>query len=413
MKDHGPQIYRALRERYSFDSRVPALEFKLGTRNPRHGTEILRDLRASAARRIKYLRVTAFCALFVLALTSILATPTLFAADQPYYAGKTVRVISGFAAGGTIDLSARLFARYLSKYIPGNPSVIVQTMTGAGGQVAANYTYGVAKPDGLTLLQSPTGPIMNAFLAPESVQYDVRRVPVLWVSADSWVTVINPKATQARKAEDLLRSPVPLRAGGSGLSSLRTLRPKLALETFGVEHTLVTGYQGSSDLLLALEKGEIHLFEDPQDGYKTNIQPREKQGSVAVLWQTGTLTSDEVFKRSDLLPQVPTLGEILPKEKKKGPAWVAWKAAVVPQTFQYLMTTTPGVPVERIAVLSRALEQLVQDTAFRKEFETTLGEPPDLQIGEQADRVVKESLKKLFEDYREGVNYLQALAKKN
>ena len=359
-----------------------------------------------------YHRLTVVYALLALALLSIHATQWVHAAEQPFYAGKTVRIISGFAAGGTIDLSARLFARYLPKYISGNPTVIVQTMTGAGGQVAANYTYGVAKPDGLTLLQSPTGPIMNAFLAPESVQYEVRRVAVLWVSADSWVTVVNPKAAQVKRAEDLLRTTVPLRAGGSGLSSLRTLRPKLALEAFGVDHTLVTGYQGSSDLLLALEKGEIHLFEDPQDGYKNNIQPREKQGSVAVLWQTGILTSDEVFKRSDLLPQVPTLGEILPKEKKKGPAWVAWKAAVVPQTFQYLMTTTPGVPADRIAILNRALEQMTQDAAFRKEFESTLGEPPDLLIGEKADRVVKDSLKKLFEDYQAGVDYLRALAKK-
>jgi tripartite-type tricarboxylate transporter receptor subunit TctC len=355
---------------------------------------------------------TALYALAALIPLSMGAAQMSHAADPPYYAGKTIRIISGFAAGGTIDLSARLFARHLSQYIPGNPTVIVQTMTGAGGQVAANYTYSVAKPDGLTLLQSPTGPIMNAFLAPESVQYDVRRVPVLWVSADSWVTVVNLKASQVKKADDLLRTKVPLRAGGSGLSSLRTLRPKLALEAFGVEHTLVTGYQGSSDLLLALEKGEIHLFEDPQDGYKTNIQPREKQGDVAVLWQTGILTSDEVFKRSDLLPRVPTLGEVLPKEKKQGPAWVAWKAAVVPQAFQYLMTATPGVPAERMAILSRALEQMTKDAAFRKEFESTLGEPPDLVVGEQADRVIKDSLKKLFEDYQSGVDYLRALAKK-
>ena len=333
------------------------------------------------------------------------------AAEQPFYAGKTVRIMAGFAPGGTIDLSARLFARHLPKYIPGNPSVIVQNMTGAGGQVAANYTFGVAKPDGLTLLQSPTGPIMNAFLAPESVQYDVRRVQALWVSADSWVTVINVKATQVRKAEDLLRTSAKLRAGGSGLSSLRTLRPKLALELFGVQHTLVTGYQGSADLLLALDKAEIHLFEDPQDGYK-NIQPREKEGSAAVLWQTGTLTSDETFKRSELLPQVPTLGEILPKDKRKGVAWAAWKAAVLPQAFQYMTSTTPGVPADRIAILSRALEKMTQDPAFRKEFESTLGEPPDAVAGEPADRVVKDALKRLFGDYQEGVDYLRALAKK-
>lgn len=356
--------------------------------------------------------LTAVFALVALLLPWNYSTQGLSASEQPFYAGKTIRIIAGFAPGGTIDISARLFARYLPKHIPGTPAVIVQNMTGAGGQVAANYTFGVAKPDGLTLLQSPTGPIMNAFLAPESVQYDVRRVQALWVSADSWITVINPKTTQVKKSDDLLRSLVPLRAGGSGLSSLRTLRPKLALELFGVEHTLVTGYQGSSDLLLAFEKGEIHLFEDPQDGYKPNIQPREKQGIAAVLWQTGTLTSDETFKRSALLPHVPTLGEILPQDKRKGIAWAAWKAAVVPQAFQYLTTTTPGVPADRIAILSRALEKVTQDPAFRKEFESTLGEPPDAVAGEPADRVVRDALKKLFEEYQQGVDYLRTLAKK-
>ncbi len=334
------------------------------------------------------------------------------AAEQPFYASKTIRIISGFAPGGTIDLSAHLFSRHLSKYIPGNPNVIVQTMTGAGGQVAANYVYSVAKPDGLTLLQSPTGVVMNAFLAPETVQYDVRRVQAVWVSADSWMTVINLKATQISKAEDLLKTSISLRAGGSGLSSMRTLRPKLALELFGVGHTLVTGYKGSSDLLLALEKGEIHLFEDPQDGYKTNIRSREKEGSVAVLWQTGILTPEDNFKRSNLLQHVPTLDEILPKDKKKGAAWLAWKAAVVPQAFQYLTSVPGGMPPERIAILTRALGQMTQDSAFRKEYETILGEPPDASVGEQADRIVKDAIKKLFDDYKEGVDYLQALAKK-
>ncbi len=333
-------------------------------------------------------------------------------AEPSFYAGKTLRIVSGFPPGGTIDLSARLFARYLPKFIPGNPTVIVHTMTGAGGQVAANYVYGVIKPDGLTLLQSPTGVVMNAFLAPESVQYDVRRVQALWASADSWMTVANVKVTQVQKAQDLLKTGIQVRAGGSGLSSMRTLRPKLALELFGANHTLVTGYQGSSDLLLALEKGEIHLFEDPQDGYKTNIQSREKQGQMAVLWQTGTLVSEETFKRSELLPHVPTLGEVLPKEKKKGAAWLAWKASVVPQAFQYLTSIPVGAPAERIGILSRALEQMTQDAGFRKEFESTLGEPPDSMVGEQADRVMKETVKRLFEDYKEGVDYLRALANK-
>jgi tripartite-type tricarboxylate transporter receptor subunit TctC len=334
------------------------------------------------------------------------------AAEQPFYAGKTIRLIAGFAPGGTVDLRARIFARYLGKWIPGNPAIVVQNMTGAGGLVGANYAFSVAKPDGLTVLHFPSSTVMNTFLTTANIQYDIRQVPIVWLGSDSWLTVANPKTGALKKVEDLLRFSGQLRVGGSGSSSLRSLRPKLALELYGVQHTWVTGYTGSSDLLLALEKGEIHLFEEPQDGYKNTIQPKEKDGSAMVLWQTGIMAPDETFKRSPLLPQVPTLADILPKEKKTGPRWEAWKASVIPQAFQYAIGVTPGVPADRIAMLSDALGKMTHDPAFREDFEKSLGEPPDALIGEQADRLVKDALKKLFEDYKAGIAHLREMGKR-
>ena len=359
-----------------------------------------------------YLGLTVVYAALELLLPFTHSAKSVLAAEQPFYAGKTIRIIGGFAPGGTIDIRARLFARHLPKWIPGNPAIVVQNMTGAGGLVAANYALSVAKPDGLTLLHSPSGTVMNTVLTATTVQYDIRHVPILSLTSDSWLTVINPKATQVRKADDPLRTSLQLRVGGTGVASVRSLRPKLAMELYGVSHTWVTGYGGSSDLLLALEKGEIHLFEDPQAGYKTNVQPREKEGTLVVLWQTGILTPDEAFKRSKILPDVPTLDELLPKEKKKEPLWEAWKAAVVPQAFQDITAVTAGVPADRIAILSRALEKMTQDPAFREDFEKAMGEPPDALFGEQADRIVKDGLKKLFEDYQAGVRYLRSLANK-
>jgi tripartite-type tricarboxylate transporter receptor subunit TctC len=356
-----------------------------------------------------------------LALTTLLtafatvyqpSAPLVFAADQPFYAGKTVNVIAGFAPGGTIDIRARLFGRHLSKYLPGNPSVVVQNMVGAGGLVAANYTFSVAKPDGLTLLHFPSSTVMNTFLtAKANVKYDIRQVPIIWLGSDSWLTVINPNTTGLKRAEDLLKTATQLRVGGSGVSSLRSLRPKLALELFGVDHTWVNGYKGSSDLLLAFEKGEIHLFEDPQDGYKANIQPREKSGNAAILWQTGIIGTDESFTRSKLLPQVPTLDEVLPKDKKSGARWQAWKAAVIPQAFQYSVGLHPDTPRDRIKALSDAFAKMTQDADFRSEFTNALGEPPDAIVGDQADHIVKDGVKKLFEDYKAGVGYLSDMSK--
>lgn len=349
-----------------------------------------------------------------LALTAMLAQAShnISAAEQPFYQGKTIRIVAGFAPGGTIDLRARIFARHLPKYIPGNPLIIVQNMVGAGGMVAANHVFAAAKPDGLNLLHFPSSTVMNTFLTATTAQYDIRQVPILWMGSDSWLTVINPQTTQVRKAGDLQRSSVKLAVGASGVTSLRSLRPKLGLRLFGVEHTWVTGYKGSSDLLAAFERGEIHLFEDPQDGYKANIEPREKDGVAAVLWQTGIMAPDETFKRSELLPHVPTLAEVLPKEKQTGPAWEAWKAAVIPQAFQYSIGLTPGVPAEQIATLTRGFEEMTRNPAFRNDFTKALGEPPDALIGASADRMVKDGLKKLFDEYQAGLRYLRDLAKK-
>lgn len=346
-----------------------------------------------------------------LALVFWLSAQIGFSAEQSFYSGKTVNIIAGFAPGGTIDIRARLFARHLSKYIAGNPSIVVQNTVGAGGLVAANHVFSIAKPDGLTLLHFPSSTVMNTFLTSSAnVKYDIRQVPIIWLGSDSWLTVSNPNTSGLRKAQDVLKASGQLRVGGSGVSSLRSIRPKLALELYGVDHTWVNGYKGSSDLLLAFEKGEIHMFEDPQDGYQSNIQPREKSGIAAVLWQTGIIGTDERFTRSKLLPHVPTLDEVLPREKKQGARWEAWKAAVIPQAFQYSVGLHPGTPRDRITVLSQAFAKMTEDPEFRSEFEKALGEAPDPLIGEAADRIVKDGVKKLFEDYKAGVDYLRGLA---
>ena len=361
--------------------------------------------------RISTIRPKVLVSALGCALLVWLSTPPASTAEQPFYSGKTISIIAGFAPGGTIDIRARLFARHLSKYIPGNPSIVVQNTVGAGGLVAANHVFSIAKPDGLTLLHFPSSTVMNTFLTSSAnVKYDIREVPIIWLGSDSWLTVANPNTAGLKKAQDILKVGIPLRVGGSGVSSLRSIRPKLALELYGVEHIWVNGYKGSSDLLLAFEKGEIHMFEDPQDGYQANIQPREKSGSAAVLWQTGIIGTDESFTRSKLLPHVPNLDEVLPKEKKHGPRWEAWKAAVIPQAFQYSVGLHAATPRDRISTLSQAFAKMTQDPEFRADFEKALGEAPDPTTGEAADRIVKDAVKKLFEDYKAGVEYLRAMA---
>jgi hypothetical protein len=107
---------------------------------------------------------------------------------------------------------------------------------------------------------------------------------------------------------------------------------------------------------------------------------------------------------------VPNLDEVLAKDKKQGARWQAWKAAVIPQAFQYSVGLHPGTPRDRTTILSQAFAKMTQDVEFRSDFDKALGEPPDAIIGEQADRIVKDGVKKLFEDYKSGVDYLRNMA---
>lgn len=353
-----------------------------------------------------------FGAALLFGLWSLSTPATMEAADKPFFEGKTIRIITGFSPGGGTDLRARLFARHMAKYIPGEPTIIVQIMTGAGGIVAANYTLGgVAKADGLSILHFPSSTVMNVFLLKGKVKYDIQKTPILWVQSDLWVTIANPQTSGLKTADDLMRTRQQIAIGGTGVASLRTLRPKLAMDLLGVNHKWVTGYRGSSGLMAAMDRGEIHVSEQPMgSGYTQLIQPREKDGTAVILFQTGILKADGSFERSPAAPDIPMLSEMLPEDKKAGAAWEAWKAASLPaQAFQTVVGLPAGVPPERVAILRRAFERVTEDPAFRADFKKTLGTPVHAITGEKAAGVVNPALKQLFEDYKSGVEYLRQM----
>jgi tripartite-type tricarboxylate transporter receptor subunit TctC len=157
--------------------------------------------------------------LFAAFLSLQLLPPRALGASHTFYEGKTIRIIVGLPPGGGVDIRARIFARHLPKWIPGNPRVIVQNMLGAAGLVAANYAFAVAKPDGLTIHHFPASTVMDAFLAPDRVKYDPGKLHILRASGDIWLTVINPKTTQVRDAKALPRAAVRLAVGATAPTS--------------------------------------------------------------------------------------------------------------------------------------------------------------------------------------------------
>src|SRR4249920_896285 len=147
-------------------------------------------------------------------------------AQTPYFQGKTIRFIVGYPTGSTHDTWARLVGPYLTKILPGNPNTIVQNMPGAGSAVAANYVYSAAKPDGLSIA------VVNALL-------------YMWA------------ATPYKTIQDVRAATTHPKCGSTGTGNTGYFLPRLLEETIGAKFAIVTGYQGGSEIELAVERGEV------------------------------------------------------------------------------------------------------------------------------------------------------------
>jgi tripartite-type tricarboxylate transporter receptor subunit TctC len=202
----------------------------------------------------------------VLGLTAALAAAP---APAQYYSGKTVTIVVGYKTGGGYDATARVLARHLPKHIPGKPTVIVQNMPGANSIIAANHVYAVTKPDALTIGTFNRNLPIAQLTKVEGVKFDMAKFA--WVgSAASECTVLAIRADLPYKTfEDLRKSKQQIVIGATGPGASTYDFPLLLKEFLGVNIKLVSGYQSSADIMLAVERKEV----DGRAGSFTSIRP--------------------------------------------------------------------------------------------------------------------------------------------
>src|SRR5262249_3516807 len=152
----------------------------------------------------------------VLAVLVFLANTDVKAQESPYYQGQSIKVIVGFTSGGFYDRWSRLLARYVPKYIPGNPEMVVQHMPGAGGLIAANHVYGVAKPDGLTIGMLSYGVYLDQLVGRKEVQYDVRKYNWIGSPEKSDVLLYMRSDAPYKTLEDIRKASTPPKCGSTG-----------------------------------------------------------------------------------------------------------------------------------------------------------------------------------------------------
>lgn len=283
-----------------------------------------------------------------------LATQANAAADD-FYRGKTVRIVVGFSAGGGFDTYARALARHMSKHIAGNPSVVVENMTGAGSMIAANHVYKVAKPDGLTIGHFIGGLFLGQVLGQAGIEFDARKFEYIGAPISDHVVCAMTKASGITNVEKWMASKTPVKMGGiaPGTSTpdnaTRILKAALGLPT-----QLVTGYKGTADVRLAAEGGEVAGGCWGWDSVSVTWRKALDTGDAVVVLQANRKTHPD-------LPNVPQAIKLAKTEEARRLIEVGIHAdSDIVRTY----TLPPGTPKDRVQVLRKAFDATLADPEF-------------------------------------------------
>ncbi|MBX9774999.1 MAG: hypothetical protein K2Y71_11380 [Xanthobacteraceae bacterium] len=295
-----------------------------------------------------------------------------------FYRGKTVRVFIGYGAGGNYDLYGRVATEFLGRHIPGNPTVIAVNMPGAGGFKAVDYLYRVAPQDG-THLGVVAQQLALTLLVDDKMGIDPRRFSYLGrLTSMVDVAVALPKSGLTSFADTRKRE-VTVGAGQSTSTSAIYAR---ALNAYaGSKFKIVTGYSGTAEIQLAVERGEVDVNGGESLPAIIVQFPEWLQGKAVLLYQSG-------LKRYSMLPNTPTMSELSTGDEGRA----VMSALAGTSEIGRSVLAPPGVPPERMAALRAAFAAMMKDPQF---IATT--EKRKLMIdgatGEQMDAVTRDTMK--------------------
>jgi tripartite-type tricarboxylate transporter receptor subunit TctC len=270
-----------------------------------------------------------------------------------FYRGKTVTVFVGLPPGGSFDLYARLIGAHLGRHIPGQPSVVVQNLPGAGSLLQAGHIFNVAPQDGTAIgapsSNVPLQPLLNA----SGVKYDSLKFQWLPTPADSPHALFVWSTSPIKSVEDMRSRETPIGALAPG--STPTVAIGLYNEVFKTKMRPVLGYTGLPAVMLAIERGEVEGYATvPLDTLRHTYKHQMEAGQMRILAQSGET-------RSPALPDVPTGRELI--SNKDDLALYDLGTSSTKMTFPYMVG--PGVPADRVAALRRAFMDMFADPQFR------------------------------------------------
>lgn len=292
-------------------------------------------------------------------LIVLFASTNQLYAQSPYYEGKTIRFIVGFSPGGGFDTYSRVIARHIGKHIPGNPTVIVENMAGAGSLITANYLYNQAKPDGLTIGHFIGGLVLGQVLGNPGIKFDARKFE--WIGAPAKLEGVFAftNASGFTNLDAWRKSKAPAKLGATGPGSETHDVPKILQAAVGLPLQVISGYKGTSDIRLAAENGEVDGMCTGWESVKVGWRKTLEDGKVTVVLQALPAAHKD-------LPNVPLAIDLAKTSEARALIRVGihdQSAVLRPYSL------SPGTPKERVQMLRKAFQATIQDKEFLAETE--------------------------------------------
>ena len=276
-------------------------------------------------------------------------------AQEPFYKGNTLRIIVGSTPGGGLDAYSRVIARHMGKHIPGNPTIIVENMPGAGSLILASHLYKVAKPDGLTIGNFVGDILMAQLLGRPGVEADFLKFGYIGVPLRDFNACGLTKVSGITSVEKWMAAKVPVKLGSTAPGTSTDNTPRILRALLGLPIQTVTGYKGTAEIRLAAESGEI------AGGCWT-------WGSMRTTWRKGIQAGDVVVvlqNRPEPHPELPTIPLTIDLAKTREARELV--LASDPSLIIFTYALPPGSPSERLQILRRGFMETMKDPEFLKD----------------------------------------------
>jgi tripartite-type tricarboxylate transporter receptor subunit TctC len=297
---------------------------------------------------------------------------------EEFYAGKRITLTVGSAAGGDYDAWSRLITRHMGKHMPGQPSFVVQNMPGAGGIIAGNHLYNIAKRDGTVIGLISRNATYKYLIKESGVRFEPQKFN--WIGSPELTTrvcVVIDKAP-VQRAEDLFETEILM--GGAGVGTAVSTIPPLLNRLLGMKMKLVEGYKGATEVRLAMERGEVQGVCQSLSVFQRNYAEDLKSGKLRILFNMERQAVPEL--------KAPSIFQFVKTDEQRQTLTLLSSGVELGRP----LFAPPEVPMDRVAALRAGFVAALKDPALRQEA-VQQGLEVSIVTGEQVEEMVAELMK--------------------